>query len=190
MVLGACDAPLWRVMVSPAAADGKRPRYDENNLPTPATLVADLKATANFKSAITDMDDGGPLPYLRPPFPFADEIHEDDDKQAIFETFDLLEYNVEGMESKVVDPATDERGLETDLHCIENTLQNLAQLAALKQYVLKQRVFFVVLHTERIKVNTFGHVSSSHVLLLALGVSPFTGNLVGVVAMQLERGCM
>ncbi|CAM9254103.1 unnamed protein product, partial [Ectocarpus fasciculatus] len=87
MAAGPCPAPLWRVMVNPAAtaADGrgKRPRYDNNNLPTPATLVADLKAAANFKSAITDMNDDGrnaPLPYLGySVFRCADEVHEDDE---------------------------------------------------------------------------------------------------------------
>ncbi|CAN0505186.1 unnamed protein product, partial [Ectocarpus sp. 12 AP-2014] len=187
---GACDAPIWRVMVSPAvAADGKRPRYDEDNLPTPATLIADLKATANFKSAITDMDDDGPLPYLRYR-PFADEIHEDDDKQHIFETFDVLSENIALMETEVVDPVISERALEHSVWCIEDTLQNLAQLAALKQYVLKQRVFYTLIHTERVKHGVSGYVSSSHALLLALGVSPVTGNLVGVVAMQLCSGML
>ncbi|CAN0504256.1 unnamed protein product, partial [Ectocarpus sp. 12 AP-2014] len=187
---GACDAPIWRVMVSPAAAtDGKRPRYDEDNLPTPATLIADLMATANFKSAITDMDDDGPLPYLRYR-PFADEIHEDDDKQHIFETFDVLSENIALMEPEVVNPAISERALEHSVWCIEDTLQNLAQLAALKQYVLKQRVFYILIHTERVKHGVSGYVSSSHALLLALGVSPVTGNLVGVVAMQLCRGML
>ncbi|CAM9511929.1 unnamed protein product [Ectocarpus sp. 4 AP-2014] len=153
-------------MVSPAAAaDGKRPRCDEDSLPTPATLVADLRATANFKSAITDMDGDGPLPYLGcRTFPFADQIHEDDDKQHIFETFDALSENRALMEPEVVDKAISERALEHSVWCIEDTLQNLAQLAALKQYVLKQRVCYVLIHTERVKHGVSRDVSSSHAL--------------------------
>ncbi|CAN0577774.1 unnamed protein product, partial [Ectocarpus sp. 12 AP-2014] len=52
----------------------------------------------------------------------------------------------------------------------------------LKQYVLKQRVFYVLIHTDRRQYAD--EDMSSDVILLALGVSPATGNLVGVIAIQ------
>ncbi|CAM9380840.1 unnamed protein product, partial [Ectocarpus sp. 13 AM-2016] len=58
-------------------------------------------------------------------------------------------------------------------------------LAALKQYVLKQRVFYVLIHTgRRHDAELADEDMSSDVILLALGVSPATGNLVGVIAIQ------
>ncbi|CAM9737476.1 unnamed protein product, partial [Ectocarpus sp. 8 AP-2014] len=129
---------------------------------TPATLVADLKATGNFKSAITNMDDdgsGAPLPYLGYlVFACADEVHEDDEKQYIFATSEDLAEAIAEAES---------------------------ELTALKQYVLKQRVFYALIHTDRRHdVGLAGEDMSSDVVLLALGVSPATGNLVGVIAIQ------
>ncbi|CAM9154679.1 unnamed protein product, partial [Ectocarpus sp. 4 AP-2014] len=112
---GAAIAPLRRFMVSPAAAaadGGKKTRYDKDNLPTPATLVTDLKATRNFKSAITDMNNNGsgaPLPYLGYlVFECADEVHEDDEKQYIFATSEDLAEAMAEAESEVDDPEADE----------------------------------------------------------------------------------
>ncbi|CAM9115176.1 unnamed protein product [Ectocarpus sp. 6 AP-2014] len=188
---GAAIAPLRRFMVSPAAAaagGGKKSRYDEDNLPTPATLVADLKATGNFKSAITDMDDdgsGAPLPYLGYlVFACADEVHEDDEKQYIFATSEDLAEAVAEAESEVVDAEADEGDMGAEAYR-EITLRSRAQLTALKQYVLKQRVFYVLIHTNRRHdVGLAGEDMGSDVILLALGVSPATGNLVGVIAIQ------
>ncbi|CAM9254040.1 unnamed protein product, partial [Ectocarpus fasciculatus] len=201
---GAYDAPLWRVMVSPAATlagrrrkhgrgkkrgrGKKKRRYYEHKLPTPATLVADLQATANFKSAIANMNDDGsnaPLPYLGyGVFRCADEVHEDDEKQYIFATSEDLAEAIAEAESEVVDPAADEGDMGAGAYH-ENTLQSRAQLASLKQYVLKQRVFYVLIHTDRRRdVKLADQDKSSDVLLLALGVSPATGNLVGVIAIQ------
>ncbi|CAM9946215.1 unnamed protein product, partial [Ectocarpus sp. 8 AP-2014] len=199
---GACDAPLCGVMVSPGATlagrrrkhgrgekrgkGEKKRRYYEQKLPTPATLVADLQATGNFKSAIANMNDDGsiaPLPYLGyGVFRCADEVHEDDEKQYIFATSEDLVEAVAEEESEVVDPEADEGDMGAETYR-EIMLRSWEQLAALKQYVLKQRVFHVLIHTER--VNTGGRPYSSDVLLLALGVSPATGNLVGVMAIQM-----
>ena len=181
MASGAADAPLQRLMVSPAvaaageASEGKHPAYDENNLPTPATIVADLKATANFKSAIADLnDDGrsGPLPYLgKYVFDCADEVHEDETKQYVFSTPEDVEEVIGG-----------DRELDDD-QWREIVFRSRAQLAALKQYSLAQRVFFVLIHTDRF-VEGDEQCMSSDVLLMALGVSVVTGNLVGVIAIQ------
>ena len=167
---GAIDAPLQRLMISPAASVA----YNEGHMPTPATLVADLKATANFRSAIADMNnDGseGPLPYLGyQNFDCADEVHEDAEKQYLFPTA-----------QDVADLAPD------DEDSSDVTIRGRQQLAALREYVVKQRVFYVLIHTDR-REHAGDDISypdmSSMVLLTALGVSPTTGNLVGVCALQ------
>ncbi|CAM9114944.1 unnamed protein product [Ectocarpus sp. 6 AP-2014] len=205
---GADDAPLWRVMVSPAATlagrrrkhgrgkkrgkGEKKRRYYDQKLPTSATLVVDLQATANFKSAIANMNDDGsiaPLPYLGyGVFRCADEVHEDDNKQHLFATSQELTGAIVMEESEVVNPEADEGDMGAETYR-EITLRSWEQLAALKQYVLKQRVFHVLIHTERVNrlISTVvgGTPFSSNVLLLELGVSPATGNLVGVMAMQM-----
>lgn len=190
MAVGAADAPLMRVMISPAVAaaatageeeeearEGKHPAYDENNPPTPATLVADLKATTSFKSAIADLnDDGsaGPLPYLGCcVFDCADEVHEDEDKQYVFCTREDV------VEAEEADAAA---GEEYDDRAV--VFRSRAQLAALRRHVLQQRVFFVLIHTERVFLEFLPEPRSSDVLLMALGASVATGNLVGVIAVQ------
>lgn len=168
MAAGAGDSPLQRLMISSAAAVA----YNEDNMPTPATLIADLKATANFKSAIADLNDdggGGVLPYLGYQiFDCADEVHEDEKEQYLFRTPEEM---------------------AEDGTC-DVTARSRAQLAALKQYALKGRVYFVLLHTDRREhAEFFGDSdASSDVLLMALGVSPATRNLVGVIATQVCKG--
>ena len=184
--MGPIDAPIHRILISPAVAaagepgEGKHPAYDENNPPTPATLVADLKASANFKSAIADLDDdgsGGPLPYLGYlVFYSADEVHEDENKQYIFCT---PEDEAEAAGSTAADYVA--AGEDYDRRDV--IFRSRAQLAALKRYVLQERVFFVLVHTERAPMEP--EPMSSEVLLMALGVSVATGNLVGVIAVQL-----
>ncbi|CAB1118424.1 unnamed protein product [Ectocarpus sp. CCAP 1310/34] len=222
-------------MVSPAAAaagGGKKSRYDEDNLPTPATLVADLKEARNFKSAITDMDDdgsGAPLPYLGYlVFACADEVHEDDENQYIFATSRGLAEAISEEESEVVDVEADEGDMgaeaiaEVEFEVIdpaadegdmgaeataeaefelddpaadqgdlgaeaygEIALGSRAQLTALKQHVLKRRVFYVLIRADRRQyADPDDEDMSSDVILLAMGVSPATGNLVGVIAIQ------
>lgn len=162
---GAYDAPLWRLIISPTATataagsspsteGGNNPKYNKDNLPTPASLVADLQATANFKSAIADLNDDGsraPLPYLGYlSFPCADEVHEDGEKQYLFPTFEEL-VDADAAAAAAASGA-DEEGqpyTEEDRTYHEDVLRSRAQHAALKQYVLNQRVFFVLLHTDR-----------------------------------------
>lgn len=170
---GASDAPVRRLMVTPATAtpggsnEGRHPPYDESYQPTPATLIADLKATANFKSDIADLNnDGsrGPLPYVKTGKPTMDEVHEDENEQCqcIFSTPEELE---------------EERFPGHD--------RSIAVHAALKQYVLNQRVFFVLIHTGRwVNEELPERPMSTDVLVMALGVSGTTGNLVGVIAIQ------
>lgn len=166
---GECDAPLKRLMISSATAgEGDtsqgilHPPYDKNNPPTPATLVTDLKAT-DFRSAIGNLDDdgaGGPIPYVdyNQRFDHADEVHEDESNNYIFcPPEDFAEST-----------ADVDRGMMVS--------------------ELNERVFFVVLHTDRWDPRHIAHCvpkgSSSDVLLFALGVSAITGNLVGVMAIQ------
>eukprot|EP00752_Nemacystus_decipiens_P011827 g10493.t1 len=175
---GAASAPVRRLMISPATASagesdegGKHPPYDESYQPTPATLIADLKATTKFRSIIPDLNnDGsrGPLPYLLNNDEYTmDEVHEDENEQYIFST--LEELNEEEQPDDVR----------------QHHARSLAVLAALKQYVLKERVFFMVIHTERWEDEELpGFLSSTDVVLLALGVSGASGNLVGVMAIQ------
>lgn len=151
MSKGASDAPLWRLTISPAATAASA--QGGNNLPTPASLVADLEATANFKSAIADLNDdgsGGALPYLGYlKFPCADEVHEDEEKQNIFPTLEDV------AELEEVDSGTEAGGTTNDEDRVHNrayheqALRSRAQHAALKQYVLNQRVFFALMHTDR-----------------------------------------
>lgn len=185
--VGARSAPLRRLMISPAttvaagsAGEGRHPAYDENNLPTPATLVADIKAAANFRSAIADLNDdggGGPLPYLGPHLSggVVDEVHEDEDKQYLFSTpADVAEVENAGEEEEQV-PGYDHGAFVS---------RSTAQLAALKQYARNRRVYFVLVHTKRFVDEEFPNGVSTDVLLMALGVSAATGNLVGVIAIQ------
>eukprot|EP00903_Cladosiphon_okamuranus_P013634 g12698.t1 len=174
---GAGHAPVRRLMVSPATStpggstENRHPPYDESYQPTPATLIADLKATADFKSDIADLsNDGsrGPLPYVKTGKSTMDEVHEDESKQAIFSTPEELE------EEQM--PGYDFR----EFHA-----RSIAVHAALKQYVLNQRVFFVLIHTGRwVDEELHEFPMSTDVLLMALGVSGATGNLVGVIAVQ------
>lgn len=190
---GASNAPVRRLMVSPATAipggsnEGRHPPYDESHQPTPATLIADLKATANFKSDVADLNnDGsrGPLPYAKTGKPTMDEVHEDENEQCIFSTPKELEEELEELEEEQI----------SGHDCREFHARSMAVHAALKQYVLNQRVFFVLIHTGRYLVHT-GPVwvkdnkpperpMSTDVLVMALGVSGATGNLVGVIAIQ------
>eukprot|EP00752_Nemacystus_decipiens_P004640 g4234.t1 len=184
--LGARSAPLRRLMITPATiaaagsdGGGRYPAYDENNLPTPATLVADIKAV-NFRSAITDLnDDGGghPLPYLSSERTAVDEVHEDEDNQYMFCTpKDAAEVNA-GEEEEI--PGYDHGAFVS---------QSRAQLAALKHYALNRRVYFIVVHTKRfVDGEFFPDGVSTDVLLMALGVSAATGNLVGVIAIQVSK---
>lgn len=178
---GASEAPVRRLMISPATAtpggpnDGRHPPYDESHQPTPATLIADLKATANFKSDIGDLNnDGsrGPLPYVKTGKCTMDEVHEDENGQCIFSTPEELEEELEEEQIPGID-------------CREFHAQSIAVHAALKQYVLNQRVFFVLIHTGRwVDEELPEYPMSTDVLVMALGVSGATGNLVGVIAIQ------
>ena len=64
----------------------------------------------------------------------------------------------------------------------DNTFQNLAQRAILRQHAVNQRVFFIVLQTHRERVVSSRTRFSHDVVLMVLGVSPTTGNLVGAFA--------
>ncbi|CAM9568635.1 unnamed protein product [Ectocarpus fasciculatus] len=180
----ACDEPVRRFMVSPATAtpggsnEGRHPPYDDSYLPTPATLIADLKATASFCSDITDLDnDGsrGPLPFVKPSEWGMDEMHEDANQQSIFSTpEELAEEELEEEQFPGID-------------CREFHPRSIAVHAALKQYVLNQRVFFVVVHTGRwVDEELPEYPMSTHELVMALGVSGAAGNLVGVMAIQTD----
>ncbi|CAM9348110.1 unnamed protein product [Ectocarpus fasciculatus] len=177
---GASEAHVRRLMVSPATAtpggsdEGGHPPYDESYQPTPATLIADLKAAANFESDIADLNnDGsrGPLPYVKTGADTMDEVHEDENEQYIFSTPEELAE--EELEEEHV----------PGLDCREFHARSIAVHAALKQYVLNQRVFFVLIHTGRwVDVELPEYPMSTDVLLMALGVSRATGNLVGVIS--------
>ncbi|CAN0515912.1 unnamed protein product, partial [Ectocarpus sp. 12 AP-2014] len=74
-------------------------------------------------------------------------------------------------EFEVDDPAADEGDMDAEAYR-EIALRSRAQLTALKQYVLKKRVFYVLIHTDRRQYAD--EDMSSDVILLALGVSPAT----------------
>lgn len=175
---GAMDVHMLRILISPAEGN----TYDADNMPTLRNLVADLKAL-DFRSNIPDMDDDvGPFPFV----PTAgwynlDQIHEDAEEQGIFETSDELEDAMRGFSG------ASGNSYETWCWDRDNTLQNLAQLAALRQYAVNQRVFFVEIRTHRRWASELISTSDM-VVIMALGVSPATGNLVGTNALQLSRG--
>ena len=185
---GWTDAPIRRLMISPAltaageageASQGKlHPPYDMNNPPTPATLAADLKVT-DFRSAITNLDDdgaGGPLPFLGYRFDNSDAVHEDEENQWIFCTAE------EFAESMAEEPST------VFDHEMEKNRRSRALLRALKKYALGERVFFMTLHTDRWDPRQiqwcFPEGISVDTLLLGVGVSVATGNLVGVMTID------
>lgn len=169
---GSMDVHMLRLLVSPAEGNV----YDADSMPTPRKLVADLKAL-DFRSNISDMDDDvGPLPVLRAGYNL-DQIHEDAEEDGIFETSYELKFAMKGFDET--------RGESYEDWCWnrDNTFQNLAQLAALRQYAVNQRVFFVVIRTHRTWMSSTKS-SSYMAVLMALGVSPTTGNLVGTFALQ------
>ena len=172
---GGMDVHMLRILISPAEGNA----YDADNMPTPRKLVADLKAL-DFRGDILDMDDDvGPLPERRGWN--LDQIHEDAEAQGIFETSSELE-------DAMKDFSGAPRGESYEHWCWmrENTFQNLAQLAALRRYAINQRVFFVELRTHRTWVSESTSYSDM-VVIMALGVSPPTGNLVGTFALQASR---
>ncbi|CAM9253966.1 unnamed protein product [Ectocarpus fasciculatus] len=135
---------------------------------------------------MNDDGSGAPLPYLGYlVFACADEVHEDDEKQHVFATSEELADAMADAEYMVDHPAADEGDMGAGAYR-DSKLQSRAQLAALKQYVLKQRVFYVLIHTDRRQfADSTDQDMSSNVLLMALGVSPASGNLVGVMATQM-----
>lgn len=173
---GSMDVNMLRILVSPTEGHA----YDADTMPTPRNLVADLKAL-DFRSSMSDMDDAvGPFPFVRGRCNL-DQIHEDAEEGGIFETSRELEY-------AMIPFSGAPRGESYGDWCWnrDNTLQNLAQLAALRRYAVNQRVFFVVIKTHREWISESTSFSDLAVIM-ALGVSPTTGNLVGTFALQLAK---
>ena len=170
---GAMDVHMLRVLISPA----ERNVYDAGNMPSPSKLVVDLKAL-DFRSNIPDMDDAvGPLRFVTGGRNL-DQIHEDAQRDGIFDTPADLQSSYDEERGKILGRSYEDWRRDND-----NTIQNLAQLAALRRYAVNHRVFFVVIRTRRDWVSESTSISDM-VVLMALGVSPATGNLVGTLAMQ------
>lgn len=172
---GSMDVHMLRILISPAEGN----LYHADNMPSPRKLVADLKAL-DFRSNIPDMDDDvGPLPVIREGYNL-DQIHEDAEEDGIFDTSYELRAAMRAFD--------EERGESYEDWCCnrDNTFQNLAQKAALRQYAVNQRVFFIVLRTHRKWVSERTSISELAVIM-ALVVSPATGNLVGTFALQCSK---
>ncbi len=152
---GAATMPIHRLIVTPSTAF--------RELPTAAEVLTLLRASTFCSEHIRRLDRTDlPFPGYHP-HTKNDEIHTDPEEQHFF--------------------ATDSK-LEDELDVEEQARHNTSRdcHTALRDHMLLKRLFYVLVHT---KPQDFdGYVSSTYVLLFAVGVSPVSGSLIGVVSHQ------
>lgn len=132
-----------------------------DRVPTGRDVVRDLGFDAMFKG-VTDNFDLTDIPFPRKAFG-DDQIHTDRDKQFIFKHDDEV--------SEREEDETEDEGV--------------AAHESLEGYVKDKRLYYAAFHTKKHYRN--GPAMSDYVYAFAVGVSPHSGNLVGVFAMQVAR---
>ena len=171
---GACDCEIMKFICSPV--DGPH-----RILPTGEVILKDLKAIMykhddNPNLAKTN------LPYLGYKDDLNDEVHTDSSKQHIFQTEE------DELEEKEDDATMEESSSQG------KRVSGVTAHRVLKEYVLNSHLYYVLLHTQRFTEvipeqevglpEEFTVTLCNMVLLFAVGVSPHSGNLIGVVTLQ------
>jgi len=129
-----------------------------NRKPNKSDIIRDLRFEASFSS------DGHGEGYV-------DEVHSDRDKQYIFPTPDeLKEFDDEDMK---------------DEELKDRIRKGIATHEKLEKFCKYKDLHYAVFHTK--PHSKLGFVSCDYFYGFAVGVSPKTGNLVGVFSMQVSR---
>ena len=138
------------------------------SLPTARNVLHLLKASSFESEHIENLDEASlPFPGYHPNTK-NDEIHSDGNEQNLFAKDPPDEDELENLKY-------DESALSAG-----NESRNYHQ--RLRDYVLDQHLYYVLVHTVPQKHGDYEF--SDYVILFAVGVSPGTGNLVGVVSYQ------
>ena len=161
MARGAADAPFYRFLCAPET------RYSESRMPTGKDIIRELKNSENFQGVQLS---GTSLDVTRIPFPLqsnhgGDKVHTDPEKQHMF----------------VIDSMRDER--ESMSMRVKHE-KSIAAHRTLRSYVLDNHLYYVVFHTKKeYEDDEFADT----IYVFAIGVSPHSGNLIGVFSMNVSE---
>lgn len=131
--------------------------YTGERMPTAADIVRDLRNEAHFSSCIQDMT-ADELPYIYSPGDCKDEVHTDRESQIIFA-------KIEGDD------------------CYDDMRKSLEAHTELEAFVKYKRLYYVLFHLKPSFEDLYTKFVDN-VYCFAVGVSPHSGNLVGVFTMQ------
>lgn len=147
-------------------------QYKER-MPSGTELIRELRNEAHFKSGSQTAEVLGrtQIPYPPQRHEHDDEVHTDREEQYIFCVEGDLEEEEEEEEGK--DSFNDVTKLSMEAH------RNL------EKYVRKERLYYAVFHTKR--HTKYDEPMSDYVYAFAVGVSPHSGNLVGVFSPQVSH---
>jgi len=144
------------------------------NLPTAKKVLTLLRASGFESEHIKSLD------VVRIPYPGFhpetknDEIHSDPEEQSLFAHEVKIDYEIEENSS--------------DKSWVERDTISRATHKAIQQFVLSGHIYYVLVRSKPEKYE--GFVFHSSVVLFAVGVSPTSGNLVGVVSHNSGRLCL
>lgn len=144
----------------------------KQHMPSGTEVIRELRNEANFKSGSQPMEVLGrtEIPYPPQRHEHDDEVHTDREQQYIFCVEDDLE---EEEEEEGKDSFNDVTKLSMEAH------RNL------EKYVRKEKLYYAVFHTKR--HTKYDEPMSDYVYAFAVGVSPYSGNLIGVFSPQVSH---
>ena len=167
MYYGPRNSALVRFICRPKASF-------QGSMPSASEIVRDLNAQNSFSSTISNMS-ADLLPYPGYRFrAFNDEVHNDPERQHIFATQTILN-------DRAYDAYEDPKEAATERSFIE---YHLRAHALLQRYMRCTRLYYCLFHYRPSVDSRTGARRVSNVMLFALGISPRSGNYVGVYSVN------
>lgn len=155
-------------------------------MPTGNDVIRDLGNEKNFLGRQIGLK-GSEIPHVDGELDHSDELHTDRNNQFIFpqDGDDDYDIDVTGVPEELIERYVEARRKER-AELKESYLQNVKAHKELEGFVKKGHLYYGVFHSK--PHYDCGPRTSDSFYTFAVGVSPASGNLVGVFAMQGTRG--